>query len=240
MLFSIITVCFNSEKTIERTIRSVLEQSLQDYEYIIVDGASKDRTMDIVRRYEPLFKGRMRWSSEPDHGIYDAMNKGIKTASGELVGIVNSDDYYEKNALEKIAEAYDGYEYSVIYGMLRTISGGKEVCVYLKNHEFLEKDMIAHPTCFIAKQIYGKYGEYSLKYPYSADYEFMLRIKKQEEVRFTKVYDIISNFSIDGASGSVRAYRDTLRLLHDWQLINEKEYKVKMFKSWIALKLGRE
>ena len=240
MLFSIITVCFNSEKTIERTIRSVLEQSLQDYEYIIIDGASKDRTMDIVRRYEPLFKGRMRWRSEPDHGIYDAMNKGIKMAIGNLVGIVNSDDYYEKSALEKIAEAYDGYDYSVIYGMLRTISEGKEVSVYLKNHEFLEKDMLAHPTCFIAKKIYEKYGVYSLKYPYSADYEFMLRIKKQEEIRFTEIYEIISNFSVDGASGSVRAYRDTLRLLHDRQLMNEKKYRIKMFKSWIALKLGRE
>ena len=239
MLFSIITVCFNSEKTIERTIRSVLEQSLQDYEYIVVDGASKDRTMDIVRRYESLFKGRMRWICEPDWGIYDAMNKGIEIASGELIGIVNSDDYYEKNALEKIAEAYDGYDYSVIYGMLRTISEGKEVSVYLKNHEFLEKDMIAHPTCFIAKKIYEKFGVYSLKYPFSADYELMLRIKKQEKVRFTEIYDIISNFSIDGASGSVRAYRDTLRLLHDHRLIGEKEYRVKMLKSWIALKLGR-
>lgn len=239
MLFSIITVCFNSEKTIEKTIKSVLEQSVQDYEYIIVDGASKDRTVDIVRQYEPLFRGKMKWSSEPDQGIYDAMNKGIKMASGELVGIVNSDDYYEKNALKKIAEAYDGYDYSVIYGMIRTISEGKEVAVYLKNHEFLEKDMIAHPSCFIARKIYEKYGGYSLKYPYSADYEFMLRIKKQEEVRFTEVYKIISNFSIDGASGSVRAYRDTLKLQHEHQLIGEKEYRIKMFKSWIALKLGR-
>lgn len=239
MLFSIITVCFNSEKTIERTIKSVLEQSFQDYEYIIVDGASRDRTTDIICRYEPLFEGKMKWISEPDNGIYDAMNKGIEMASGELVGIINSDDYYEQDALKKAAQAYDGYDYSVIYGMLRTISEGKEVMVYIKNHEFLDKDMIAHPACFITRKIYEKYGGYSLKYPYSADYEFMLRIKEQKEIQFVETYHILSNFSLDGASGSVKAYRDTLRLQKEYHLIGDREYRAKMFKSWIALKLGR-
>ena len=106
MLFTIITVCFNSEMTIERTIQSVLNQTCQDYEYIIIDGASTDGTMDIVRKYEPLFQGRMRWISEKDQGIYDAMNKGIGVASGELIGIVNSDDYYEPDALEIMKNLY--------------------------------------------------------------------------------------------------------------------------------------
>lgn len=137
MLFSIITVCFNSEKTIERTIKSVLGQKFKDFEYLIIDGDSKDRTMEIVRQYEPLFEGKMKWISEQDHGIYDAMNKGIEMASGELIGIVNSDDYYEQDALEQIAKAYPGGEYCVIYGMLRKVINGKEVMVYLKNHDFL-------------------------------------------------------------------------------------------------------
>lgn len=239
MLFSIITVCFNSEKTIERTIKSVLEQSCQDYEYILVDGASSDRTLEIIHKYKPLFQGRMKLISEPDKGIYDAMNKGIQAASGELIGIINSDDYYEKDALEKIARAYPGYDYTIIYGMLRTILNGKEVAVYIKNHEFLEKDMIAHPSCFVTKKIYNRFGGYSLQYPYSADYEFMLRIKRQKEVRFTPIYSIISNFSLDGASGSVKAYRDTLKLQHEYRLIGKLEYRVKMIKSWIAMKLGR-
>lgn len=239
MLFSIITVCFNSEKTIERTIKSVLEQSCQDYEYILVDGASSDRTLEIIHQYEPLFHGKMKLISEPDKGIYDAMNKGIHVASGELVGIVNSDDYYEKDALEKIAGAYEGYDYSIIYGMLRTISDGKEVMVYIKNHEFLEKDMITHPSCFVTKKIYEHFGGYSLKYPYSADYEFMLRMKREKEIRFTEVYSIISNFSLDGVSGGTKAYRDTLRLQHKYRLIGNREYRFKMFKSWIAMKFGR-
>lgn len=239
MLFSIITVCFNSEKTIERTIKSVWKQSFQDYEYIIVDGASRDRTMDIVRQYEPMFEGRMKWVSEADQGIYDAMNKGIAMASGELIGIVNSDDYYEQDALEKVMQVYDGYDYSVIYGLLRTVLNEKEVMVYLKNHEFLEKDMIAHPSCFVAKKVYERFGRYSLQYPYSADYEFMLRIKKQKEVRFMEIYHILSNFSLEGASSSVKAYRDTLKLQHEHGLTGNREYNIKMLKSWIALKLGR-
>lgn len=239
MLFSIITVCLNSEKTIERTIKSVLEQSCQDYEYILVDGASSDRTLEIIQRYEPLFQGKMKVISEPDQGIYDAMNKGIRAASGELIGIVNSDDYYEKDALEKIAQAYTGYDYTIIYGMLRTVSGGKEVKVFLKNHEFLEKDMIAHPSCFVSRKIYDRFGGYSLQYPYSADYEFMLRVKKHKKVRFIPIYSVISNFTLDGASASVKAYRDTLKLQHEYRLIGNIEYRVKMLKSWVVMKLGR-
>ena len=102
--FSIITICFNSSATIERTIKSVLAQTFTDYEYIIVDGGSKDSTLDIVKKYEPLFEGRMKWKSEPDKGIYDAMNKGIMRSSGEIIGIVNSDDWLETNTLQILAD----------------------------------------------------------------------------------------------------------------------------------------
>lgn len=239
MLFSIITVCFNSQKTIERTIKSVLEQSCQDYEYIIVDGESTDRTLDIIRQYKPLFKGKMKLISEPDQGIYDAMNKGIHAASGELIGIVNSDDYYEKDALEKIIRAYQGYEYTIIYGLVRSVLDGREVMVYLKNHEFLEQDMITHPSCFITRKLYERFGVYSLKYPYSSDYEFMLRVKKEKQIKFIEVYDIITNFAAGGVSDSAKAYRDTLKLLHEYQLIKKQKYYFEMAKSWIAMKIGR-
>ena len=105
MKFSIITVCFNSEKTIERTIRSVLNQTFSDYEYIIVDGASKDDTMKIVKSYEDKFDGRLHYISEPDKGIYDAMNKGIRLAQGEIIGIVNSDDWLEDDSLMNVQQA---------------------------------------------------------------------------------------------------------------------------------------
>lgn len=105
--FSIITISFNSEKTIERTINSVLAQTCKNYEYIVVDGNSKDATLDIIKKYEPMFEGRMSWKSEPDKGIYDAMNKGIRRSKGDIIGIVNSDDWLEPNALENVWNAFE-------------------------------------------------------------------------------------------------------------------------------------
>ena len=121
---SIITVCYNSEKTIRRTIESVLNQTYDNIEYIIVDGASTDQTMDIVKEYEPKFSGRMRWISEPDEGIYFAMNKGIDMAAGELIGLLNSDDTYESNAVKSIRDALVSEPYQILYGFAR---------VYTKN-----------------------------------------------------------------------------------------------------------
>ena len=233
--FSIITVCFNSEKTIERTIISVLSQSYQDFEYIIVDGASTDGTLSIIKNYIKKYPDKIKLISEKDSGIYDAMNKGIRSASGDLIGIVNSDDYYEVDALENISKAYDGEKYEVVYGMLRTIKDGKEVSVYIKNHQWLEKDMITHPTCFITRDTYTDFGVYSLEYRYSADYEFMLRMNRNRKVIFRPVYKIISNFSLDGASSSIKGYMDTLKLKYRYNLISKKKYYFEIAKSKIAL-----
>ena len=103
---TIITVCYNSEKTIRKTMESVLEQTYTNIEYIVIDGQSLDTTMQIVKEIAPLFGEWIKIISEPDKGIYDAMNKGIKLAKGELIGIINSDDFYEKDAVEKIEEVY--------------------------------------------------------------------------------------------------------------------------------------
>lgn len=98
-LFSIATPCFNSVKTIERTIKSILAQKFKDYEYIIVDGGSTDGTLNIIQKYEPMFEGRMKWKSEPDKGLYDAFNKGVTRSKGIYCWNVNSDDYLEDDAL---------------------------------------------------------------------------------------------------------------------------------------------
>ncbi len=139
MLFSIITVCYNSEKTIERTIKSVLNQTESNYEYIIVDGGSTDKTLDIVKNYEDAFNGRLKYISEKDNGIYDAMNKGIGMAKGELIGLINSDDYYELDALENIKKEYEKLEdekkkHLVMYGFMRTVNDDKEIAVEFYHH----------------------------------------------------------------------------------------------------------
>lgn len=228
---TIITVCYNSSKTIERTLKSVLNQTYSDYEYIIIDGSSTDDTLSIIEDYKPLFGSKLRVISEPDNGIYDAMNKGIRLAAGDLIGIVNSDDYLELDALQNIVDAYDGYQYEIIYGMIRTIRDDKEVQVYIKSHENIDEDMIAHPACFITKKIYDDFGLYSLKYKYSADYEFMLRMKRNDQVKFVEIYKVISNFNIDGASSSINSYIDTMRLKHEYGLLDAKKYYLLVFKS---------
>ena len=106
MKFSIITATYNSGKTLRDTMESVLGQTYRDIEYLIIDGASTDDTLAIVRSYESRFGGRLRYLSEPDHGIYDAMNKGLRMATGDVVGILNSDDFYTSDGvLERVARA---------------------------------------------------------------------------------------------------------------------------------------
>ncbi|MBQ4867834.1 glycosyltransferase [Priestia megaterium] len=232
---SVITPCFNSEKSIARTIESVKNQTYRNIEYIIIDGGSTDNTLEIIRGYEPDFKGRMLIVSEKDKGIYDAMNKGITRANGDLIGIVNSDDYYELDAVENIVKNRTNHEYQIIYGLLRTIKDDKEIMVYSKSHTNLNNAMITHPTCFVSKQIYRDFGMYNLNYRFSADYEFMLRASRNTEVNFKEIYNIISNFSIDGASSTIRGYRDTLRLKKEYGLISNLEYRYKMIKSKISM-----
>ena len=120
ILVSIITVCYNSEKTIYQTMDSVLKQTYSNIEYIIIDGASTDGTLAIIKEFGQRFGARMRYVSEPDHGIYDAMNKGISMAGGDIIGIINSDDYYEPDAVEKVIGAYSRGDCAVFYGEMRT------------------------------------------------------------------------------------------------------------------------
>lgn len=232
--FSIITVCYNSENTIERTIQSVLNQTYQNFEYIIIDGASTDATLDIVRKYEQNFNGRLRYISEPDQGIYDAMNKGIAMASGTLIGIVNSDDYYENDALEKVNESYMPEEKECIYyGFQRCVENEKEVRVVLYNHEYLDRQMITHPTCFVTKAVYDNYGGFDLNFKSSSDYEFMLKIFHETNVKFKPIYEVISNFQLGGMSSSELCVRETAQLHKKYGVISKGKYLEIMIRSYI-------
>ena len=204
-LFSIITVCFNSEKTIERTLKSIASQSFKDYEYIVVDGASTDGTLNIIKEYQPMFGNKLRMISEPDHGIYDAMNKGLRMARGKVIGILNSDDCYEEDALLNVKEAYDRRDLSkplqVFYGMVRVFEEtGVFHSVIFLSHTHLKNQMIAHPGCFVTRESYEKIGLFSLQYRYAADYDLFLRFFKDSELVFIPVFKILNNFYLGGVS----------------------------------------
>lgn len=233
MKISIITVCFNSAKTIERTIKSVLNQKQPVHEYIIVDGASTDGTLEIVRSYEGLFHGRMIVISEPDHGIYDAMNKGIRLATGDVIGIINSDDYYELDTTDIITKRYDGSEYAVLYGAIREWNGENAYESFL-SHENIQNEMIHHPTCFITRKTYVDFGVFDLQYAIVADYDLILRFSKNPQVIFIPIQEVLANFTVGGVSYSRKAYYERLRMEVNHGLKSKRDAFVLLMKAKIS------
>lgn len=233
ILVSIITVSFNSEKTIKRTIESVLNQSYQNIEYLIIDGASTDNTLQIIKSYEKAFDGRLKLVSEPDNGIYDAMNKGIRLAKGELIGIINSDDYYEMTAVQDMVDSLkEDDPYQILYGFLKKINNGVVTQILMTRHENIRNVMIPHPTCFITKKLYDDVGMYDTKYRSCADYEFALRMSKNPRVHFVPVYKVISTFDDGGMSSKYSSQKETLKMRKEYGLVTKKQYlfgRIKLF-----------
>lgn len=184
MKTTIITATYNSEKTLRDTIESVLRQGYKDYEYIIIDGGSKDRTLDVIKEYEPKFGGRLKYISEPDNGIYDAMNKGIRMATGDVVGILNSDDFYTSDdALQKIADAFEHNDIDATYGDIHFVNDDdltKMVRYYSSavfKRSFMRFGLMpAHPSFYCKRSIYEKYGAFDTSYRIAADFENLLRL----------------------------------------------------------------
>ena len=222
-LVSIITVCWNSEKYIRDTIESVLNQTYKNIQYIIIDGKSTDKTLSIIDEYKERFGDRLTLVSEKDSGIYNAMNKGLALVKGELVGIINSDDYYELDAVEKMVEQYELHGSGVYYGYERTLKDETEYCIVRKNPHFLNETMIAHEATFITNDIYKKIGNFNENYRIVADYDLMLRIKKAE-INFFPVNAIISNFRFGGASSSRTVWLEMFKLKRNWKLVSMPVY----------------
>jgi len=180
MKISIITVSYNSAATIEDTIKSVIGQNYTDWEYIIVDGGSTDGTLDIIKKYQSKIT---KVISEPDQGIYDAMNKGVGAVTGEVVGIINSDDFYCDNGiLKKVAEVLSSSMVDAVYGDLLYVDrlNVKKVVRRWEAGEYNQRKLYSgwifpHPTFFVRRSWYDRYGWFDLSFKIAADYELMLR-----------------------------------------------------------------
>lgn len=200
-LVSITTVTYNSEKTLERTIESVLNQTYDYIEYIIVDGKSEDGTLKIAEEYRTKFEKRglsYIIISEQDNGMYDAINKGIRRASGEIIGNINSDDWYELDAVEKVVKKYNQTKFDFMYGDLNIVSpNGKIRVKRAKKSGYITSRCWNHPTQFATRELYLK-EPYKVESMYD-DFDLFLRIT-QKGYHVEILNEVLANFTTEGMS----------------------------------------
>lgn len=202
---SIITVVLNGKKTIEQTIKNILAQTHSNIEYIIIDGGSIDGTIDIIQKYEDQIS---YWVSEPDNGIYDAMNKGIRKSTGEIIGILNSDDIYaDTNVIDNVVDLITKEKAQMCYGDLVYVdkNNTKKIVRKWRSGNYQKKRfnkgwMPPHPTIFAKKELYEKYGSFNTNFPISADYELMLRFLYKFECTTAYIPKVLVKMRTGGKS----------------------------------------
>lgn len=203
--FSIITISYNSSKTIEQTINSVINQSYKNFEYIIIDGGSTDGTVEIIEKYKSAVN---IFISEKDYGIYDAMNKGIKLATGDWVGIINSDDFYELNIFEKINnEIENNINFEIIHGNLNIVDLSSKFVIEIKPSDKLSDINFTmnmfHPTVFVKRSLYEKERLFDLNFKLSSDWD-LLKFFFNNGYKFHYLDLTIANFRQGGAGSGFK------------------------------------
>lgn len=219
MKFSVITICFNSEAVIRETVESVLNQTWPEIEYIIIDGASKDGTVAAVREYAPRFaeKGfELKIVSEPDKGIYDAMNKGIRNSTGEIIGIINAGDRYRPEAVSVAAAAYEADPYDYFYADIDLEKeNGSVIVKHSRPDRFPTSRHWNHPTSFVTAKTYAELGLFRCEGIHD-DFEFFLRVRRAGK-KTVIVNQTLAGFAVGGTSNDkslkkcVRRCRDRYR-----------------------------
>jgi glycosyltransferase involved in cell wall biosynthesis len=225
MKISIITVVYNNVNTIRSAIESVLNQSYIDIEYIVIDGASNDGTLDILNEYKDKIALII---SEKDKGIYDAMNKGISNATGDVIGILNSDDIYENhNVIETIANEFENIpDLDFLYGDLFYVSKDDiskivrkwNSCKY--DTTFFERGEVPpHPTLFLKRHVYSIAGLFNLEYKLASDYEFMIRIFKKFNFKNKYLNQVLVRMRLGGATNKniKNIYLGNIEILKAWK-----------------------
>ena len=210
MKVSVITVVFNNHEHIQGNIDSVSNQSYKNIEHIIVDGKSTDSTLDIIKRNQ---KKISKWISEKDNGIYDAMNKGIELSTGDIIGFLNSDDiYFNDCVVENIVKEFKKSNPDSVYGdLVYTDEEVQQTIRYWKSGKYRENLMQRgwmppHPTFYVKKEIFDKYGVFNLDYSLSADYELMLRLLNKEKIETSYIPNTFVRMRIGGKSNLVSNY----------------------------------
>lgn len=207
MKISVITVCFNSASTIEKTLQSVCSQDHRDLEYIIIDGGSADNTLEIVDKYRSRIT---KVVSESDEGMYDALNKGLKLVTGEIVAILNSDDFYvDDEVLSDVAEKFGETGADAVYGDLQYVRNDENFTVFrtwksgsYSHGMFLNGWMPPHPSFFVRKAVYERYGSFNTKLTSAADYELMLRFIHKFRIKVVYLPRILVKMRVGGKSNS--------------------------------------
>jgi glycosyltransferase len=221
---SIITVVWNNKDTIKDAIESVLAQTYKDIEYIVVDGASSDGTLEVIKRYEKKID---KFISEKDSGIYDAMNKGLALSSGDIVGVLNSDDFFASDdIIQTVVDEFRSKDIDCLYADLEYVDAQdtSKVVRYWKSKEFdpslFKKGWHpAHPTFYVKKEFYDKYGFFDLEFKIASDYEIMLRFLQKYQLRPSYVNKTFVKMRIGGASnGSIRnIFKANMESYRSWK-----------------------
>lgn len=219
MKISIITVCYNSGKTIEDTLKSVLSQTYTNYEYVIKDGGSTDNTLDIIKEYEPKFKGKIKLITGPDKGLYNAMNIAISNAKGDIVGIINSDDVLaSNNVFQSVIDNIEGYDAvfsNLIFKDENLDKIKRRYSGKVKNYKLGWHP--PHPTLYIKKYVYDDIGTFNTKFKIAADYDFMLRLMKSKyKLKYVDdvyVYMRTGGVSTNGFKGYKKNFNDSYDVL---------------------------
>lgn len=237
---SIVTVTYNSEATLITAMNSVLHQECKPYEYIIIDGNSTDNTVALAKSMKDEFDAagiNLIVVSEPDKGIYDAMNKGIKMASGDIVGMINSDDFYEKNAVRVVSEAYERTPFDLFYADVRMIKpDGTSFVKHSRNRRYATSRDWNHPTTFITKEIYNNYT-YKNDTIHD-DYDLILRLKKAG-VRVCVVNEVIADFNMNGVSHERSLKKAIDRIKIKYGIYRQNGYSPIYLIECVAVEMGK-
>ena len=240
-MVSVVTVTYNSEETISRTMDSLIGQSSHHVEHLIIDGGSTDKTLEIVEHYRSVYEQSgmtLRVYSEKDGGPYDAMNKGVRLATGDLIGILNSDDYYDPNAIETVEKLRQENDFDILMGGIRIHNGSSKVITkYAKNTHYQTSRHFNHPAMFATRQCYREVGGYRLGNVH-ADYGWYLKAVKMGK-RILITDEVLADFVIGGWS-SRKSFRNTLdRISTKYAVYRDNGYSRFYWFECVAQEMGK-